>query len=155
MKLNIDTKTKNLILMIASIVIVVAFLILPFLSTSYNSESFNANGLDMFFDADKIGDVPALATIGGLLIVAGGGIAIYFSIMKNKQFFMYSAIGAAVGAIFVMMGFSDQMKIASAGASAARAMGISASAGYGLGLWLSLIASAVCIAGCFVKANDE
>lgn len=163
MKLNIDTKTKNLILMIASIVIVAAFLILPIVSMSMSgggqSVSENKNGFDLIFD-HGLDDAPALVVIGTILIIAGGAAAIYFSAVKfnkpnYKQFFMYSAIGAAVGAIFIMIGWSDEMKQLQDMVNAAKQYGASGGAGYGLGFWLSLIASAACIAGCFVKANDE
>ncbi|MBR5239678.1 MAG: hypothetical protein IKW04_03765 [Clostridia bacterium] len=169
MNLNIDTKTKNLILMIASIVIVAAFLILPIVSASANmagqSKSESINGLDILTDKDAVTGImgketPALVVVGSLLVIAGGGAAIYFSAVKfnqpnYKQFFMYSAIGAAVGAVLIMLGWSEDMKTIQDAFKQIKDMGGSASIGYGFGFWLSLIASAACIAGCFVKANDE
>lgn len=145
MNLNINTKTKNLILLIAAIVSIAALLLLPVLVVSQGTTSMDADALDFLFDDmwEEFRSDGTLAVIGTILAIVGSGAAIYFSLKSKKAYFLYASIAVAVGNLFYLINAGDwnskYLSLANAG----------------FGVWLSFIASLLCIAGCFVKANDE
>ncbi len=144
--MNLDKKTKDMVIFIAAIVSVVAILFLPFISIMGQSislvETLTA-GMDLGLDAG-VGDFALLASI------IGGAAAIFFGWKKDRKSTMIASIVGAAGiVIFVVVLQVSLSEAASFG------MKISAFDILGLGVWLSLIAHVANIVLCYLKDPVE
>lgn len=144
--MNLDKKTKDMVIFIAAIVSVAAILFLPFISFMGQSvsllETFSM-GMDMGADTG-IGDIAIIASI------IGGAAAIFFGWKKDRQKTLISSIVGAAGIVIFVV-------ILQATFSEAAGMGMNISAFdiLGLGVWLSLIAHVVNIVLCCMKDPVE
>ena len=124
-----DKKTKDLIILIVSIVAVVSTLFLPF---------YSAGGMSMTFMEvlDKASALGANSGIGDYLVFAsiiGGGIAIYFAAVKQRKNTMIcSIVGAGGLGLFILILSGELSKVTGGQASAFDIIGA--------GVWIALIA---------------